>query len=264
MPAHDPHRDREPEPRAAGLPLGGEEGLEDPVHDLRGDAHTVVAHADAHPVPILFDLFSGNPDATRLATGIAAHQRVARVEDQIEEDLLQLLTPRMQDRQLLGQVELDLDALLLDPPRHEAERPADDLRDVHGAHAFLAIASEVQQVTHDRGDALGLGDDVVDQFLVVVAVLNELRAVEDRVDRVVDLVRDAGGEFADRGEAFGLHQHRRHLLAIGDVAHDADEFDALPLPHLADRNLTGEGLAIRAAAHDTPHFAIARGSPSRR
>ena len=63
----------------------------------------------------------------------------------------------------------------------------------------------------------------------------ELQVSEHALKRVVELVRDAGDELAERGELLGLRQALLHLLAFGlqlrlrrQVA--GDEHVACPLP----------------------------------
>ena len=42
----------------------------------------------------------------------------------------------------------------------------------------------------------------------------------NRRERIVDLMRDAGGEGSRRREALGLEQLVQHFVAMGDVAQD--------------------------------------------
>ena len=65
-------------------------------------------------------------------------------------------------------------------------------------------------------------------------VEHELGAADDRLQRVVDLVRDAGNQLADRREPLAVHELVAQREVFGHVALDADEMrDAAGL--VADR-----------------------------
>ena len=56
---------------------------------------------------------------------------------------------------------------------------------------------------------------VVDRVLVLAAeVAQDLQRVQDRAERRVDLVRDAGGEAAERRQTIGPHQAGLALLEL--------------------------------------------------
>ena len=73
----------------------------------------------------------------------------------------------------------------------------------------------------------------------------ERREVVDEIERVLDLVGDAGGQLAQRGELLGLHQAvLRGLQILQRLRQFAGAgFDALEQPHVLDRDhgLVGEG-----------------------
>ena len=53
--------------------------------------------------------------------------------------------------------------------------------------------------------------------------MHQLDAADDRLQRVVDLVRDAGDQLADRRQPLAVHELIAQLQLVGDVALDADE-----------------------------------------
>ena len=83
---------------------------------------------------------------------------------------------------------------------------------------------------------------------------HELREREDPAERVVDLVRDAAGELADRRHLLGLEQPPRHLALLGDVLEDDDDAPSSPRTGTSGRPRSGRAkrsLALRAAAGGT-------------
>ena len=84
----------------------------------------------------------------------------------------------------------------------ERQQVSDDLS---GAHRFLAHQLEVGAVGR-----LGI-------------VQHQFRAADDRLERIVDLVRDARDQLADRGEPLAVHELVAEPQILGDVALDADE-----------------------------------------
>src|SRR5207249_336709 len=100
----------------------------------------------------------------------------------------------------------------------------------------LSFAREGEQVAHDAGSALRLGENRLEaaaERLVRGRTRREaLGAAEDRRERVVQLVRDAGDRLAERGHLLGLEEllidvavFVIQLLPLADIAHqrlDAD------------------------------------------
>ena len=124
------------------------------------------------------------------------------------------------------------DALLVGAQR---ERLAHDLVDVDHRARRLPLARERQQVADDARGALGFAEDGLEAAAHRVVERRALREAlgpaEDRRERVVQLVRDAGDRLAERGHLLGLQQLVVdvarlvvELLALADVAHE--RFDA--------------------------------------
>ncbi len=55
---------------------------------------------------------------------------------------------------------------------------------------------------------------------VVGAALDELQAARDGLQHVVEVVRDAAGELADRGQAATLPETRVHVVVVGQRLRD--------------------------------------------
>jgi hypothetical protein len=107
--------------------------------------------------------------------------------------------------------------------------------------------NHLQVVTHLLGEVMGVGVQA-----------HELDAGRDHPDRIVDLVRDAGGQGSERGELLGLG-HRggqgRHLPAfarfeIRQDAHAGGDPEERGKPHDDVRNFA---LERRPADDDVGH-----------
>ena len=98
----------------------------------------------------------------------------------------------------------------------------------------LALASEREQVADDAGGAFGFGEDGLEPAahrLFERALREPFGPAEDRRERVVQLVRDAGDRLPERRHFLGLQQlvvdvarFVVQLLALADVADE--RFDA--------------------------------------
>ena len=113
--------------------------------------------------------------------------------------------------------------------RAQRERLADDLVQVDHRARGVALARERQQVADDLRGALRLAQDGLEaalRLLVDRSLREPLGPGQDRRERVVQLVRDAGDRLAERGELFRLQQLVIQIarlilepLALADVAH---------------------------------------------
>ena len=83
---------------------------------------------------------------------------------------------------------------------------------------------------------------------IVRMLVEELQGGAEVSERVVDLVREAGGDHPDRREPVGLHELRLHGLDLGDVEQRPREPDRSTHPvHLGE-----PGLAVRGHPPDRP------------
>ena len=125
------------------------------------------------------------------------------------------------------------DALLVGAHR---QRFTHHLVDVHPGPGRVPLARERQEVPHDPGGSLRLVEDDVEAALgrgVGGALRQPLRPGEDRRERVVQLVRDAGHRLAERGELLGLQRLVVEVLRL--------IVDLLPLADVANEGLDAEG-----------------------
>src|SRR5262245_28173399 len=130
----DPERDREPEPGADADRLGGEERIEDPLDVLGRDAVAVVAEAQQDAAALQLAVHA---DVTAVA------DRLARVDEEVEEQLLEALRLALERGQALAR-DLDRRAARRLQPRH-ARRLLDEIADVRD----LALAAAgVRELAH--------------------------------------------------------------------------------------------------------------------
>src|SRR5437867_7255503 len=202
---------REPEPRPAAHVLGGEEGVEDAAEDGGRDAGPVVADRDAHRVALGA---RHDPDATR------ARDRVAGVGEQVHEHLVELARVAL-DGGERAVIAMDGDALA--PARlEEAKRHLEPLVQGDRLARGLAEPGDAAQVLrdrrrarrparHDAGQLLGLAERPprvrrgAGRRLLETA--GERRdAVRDEAHGVVDLMRHAGDQAAERGHLLGVDE----------------------------------------------------------
>src|SRR5438270_1747719 len=244
--------DGESETGAAPDLLGREERVEDALAYLHGDALPRVAHLDRDRAA-LFRLAAQRAERERAAL----RHRVHSVLGEDDDGLLQLPHVAGDERQALGQLDInpDVDAALL--VREQTRRRLDDFGEVDGRVLGGSRAAEVQQAVRNLLGAEGLAADELKVFAQVSdararavdalgdARLQRLGARRDGRERVVDLVDDARRQPPDRRELLGARHGAVGLDARGDVLADRDDVrDLLAVrPH---RHFADEPVARRA------------------
>ena len=121
----------------------------------------------------------------------------------------------------------ELDALVRVRAPHEVDGGADDVFERDRLTFLGVLAREVEQRAHDL---LDLEAGLLDQLEPLVRLRaglglleQELGQAEDREQRVVDLVRDAGGELADRRELAALDELLVDAPLLRQVGDDAEQ-----------------------------------------
>ncbi len=185
------------------------------------------------PSPVSLDL-----DDHRLVVGVraqrepaAARHGVARVQDQVEEHLLDAVLVAAHRRHAIGQLAPDADAravqLVLDQRQHVGQH----LVDVDLLELGAARAREVEQAVDDLGRAEALLLDLLEHLLARVVLLElpaqQLGVGRDAGERCIHLVRDARRQQAHRGHLLGVLQLLLEPHARGDVVEDQDRAAAL-------------------------------------
>jgi hypothetical protein len=240
---HDALADRETEPRTEARRLGREERIEDPRQQLARDPTPGVA--DREPYTSVVGL--GDRDADLVGVRRAVGDRVRRIDDQVEHDLQE---PRLatEHQAIAGVVAYHPRALPDLVRRHRERRVGHRGQCDRLAHRVVG-AREPSEPTDDLGDAaravLRSAERGVERRAVGVVEGTHLGDPPSREgearrhvgERVVDLVRDAAGERAERRELAADHQLLLQLPRLRDV---------LRRPHDLPRR------TIRAAEHAHP------------
>ena len=159
------------------------------------------------PAPVSATSTTACPPSTRVAIVSQPPLRhgVARVEEQVQEDLLQLVLDAAHDQRVGGEARLRTWTL---PLRNwcsssESTSAMTALQVDRRRSSVCARPRQVEQAVDDLGGAERLPLDLLEQLgprVVRIGALEQhLREARDAGQRRVHLVRDAGGEQADRG-----------------------------------------------------------------
>ena len=210
----------DPEAEAgAALAFGGEEGLAETALHLDWDAGAVVADRDADAEDAGIGPVARAAEAETQAT--VEGRRLDGIRDEVGEHLTHFARI---DEGFERAIVLALDAkiFLHDAAAVEGEHFFEELVDV-GADGAGGFAGEVEGLAADLRDALQLtlreGEVVDNDGGQVLFFTEQIEQVGDRLERVVDLVRDGGGEAADGDELLIFAEHDggaiEFLLGVG-------------------------------------------------
>jgi hypothetical protein len=149
-----------------------------------------------------------HPRLDRQGATLRGH-RIAPVDDQVHDDLLELSAVGAGEAGAVVHPELQRHLLADDPPEH-ARQIAHDARDVDDLVRDHLGAAECEQPVRQTCSVAAGGEDLVDERARGVARREASRDQlgvrrEDRGE-VVEVVRDAPGEAAERVEHLGLQE----------------------------------------------------------
>ncbi len=226
---HDAVARRQPEAGPLPFFLRGEKWLEDVLLHLRRHARAGVGHRELHVlagghfidgikiVHEIGDVFGRDRD--RAALG----HRVARIDAEIEQHLLELPRVGLEPPDFRAELRHDLDVLADHAPQHFFH-VAHRVVDVDDAQKERLPAAEGEELVRERSrEVRRLADfrEVLEHPLPLVDLPDDQVAVpEDRGEDVVEVVRDPAREPADRVHLLRLEQLLLEPLALGDVARD--------------------------------------------
>ena len=151
----DAPAERQPEARPLARGLRGEERIEDLPLDIRGDAGAGVRDGQLEPRP---GRIQSRRDLDPTEGGLAAH-RLMGIGDEVHEHLVELMGIGPEHRQLVGQVQDDLDAVRPKLVAQQLDRVPDDLVELRLAPLGRVLARHGQEIPHDPGAALRGGPD---------------------------------------------------------------------------------------------------------
>ena len=251
---------REPEARALALRLGGEERLEDLLDQLRRHAASGVGDGEHHVAAGRHLLVAAGVVVVEEGVGeldgelAAARHRVAGVDREIEHRGLDLDRIDESVPEPAGEHGLDLDRLA-DCAAHHVVHAGDEPAHIDDLGLERLTAPEGEQLLGElrparharhgvRHAALGalVADDVPGE---------QLQVSGHDLEQVVEVVRDAAGELADRLEFLSLGEFRLGAPALVDLGDDPRleafvQMTQLLLGALAMRDLAGERVGMLA------------------
>ena len=154
----------------------------------------------------------------------ASRHRVARVDREIDDHLLELSRIGADRTELGVEHRQQLDVLADQAPQHHVHVGDDGVEVEHPGLQDLPAAEREQLPGERRGARGGLLDllGVASQARVVLAGDEELAVAGDGGQQVVEVVRDATGEPADRFHLLGLAELVLELLLQRQVTDDRD------------------------------------------
>ena len=210
---HDAVADREPEPRPLPNRLRREERLEDAGQGVGRDPGSGVR--DGHSHPSLVGVEANGDTPLR-----AARERLLGIEHEVQEHLLELGGVPAHERDGGGGLAHQRDAADAERILPEHQDPGDDVAQVHQSHLARARADEGLQLADDLCRLHGAGADLVhalQMFRIERPATQELGLTHDDGERIVDLVRHAAHELADRGELARLQEPFLRRLDLADT-----------------------------------------------
>ena len=202
--------------------LGGEEGLEDFLLDVRGHARAAVHDLEPDAVPVWLVPRRHRDPAWRRVTP----HGIVRVREQVDQHLMELVLIRPQHRKVGAEIENDLDAVGLELVREQLHGAAHHLVQPDAPALGLLLARQRQEVADDPDAAIAGLEDLVgapDHLRIRRFLAKQLGLARQGGERIVQLVRDARQERAHRRDLLALQQ------ALGPLADGGLERAVVPL-----------------------------------
>jgi hypothetical protein len=159
----------------------------------------------------------------RMRTGELFGERVAGVDQQVEQNLMQVAAVEEERGQAGRYVVLELDAAV-ERMAHEIGVGLDDGAEIELLGLVFALAAEGEEPAREIGRTAG---GVGDHFQVVAQTghvrplgMEQIGIEQDRREQIVELVGNAADELADGAQAAALGDLRVLLFALGHILHE--------------------------------------------
>ena len=227
---------RQSEARAFPDFLGGKKGLEDLFLQLRRNAGAGVGDLEQ-------DIFGrrqqrflergafGRRDIARAERDLAAlRHRVARIDHEIDHDLLELVEVSLHQPEIASVLEFETDLLAGEAP-HQHLQVGQQVVDLQHLRPQGLPARERQQLPHETRRAIGVLLDLHDvlegRIGGPVIVQQQIGIADDRSEHIVEVMRHAAGQLADRLHLLRLREillQRALLGRVERVEHHAARF----------------------------------------
>ena len=244
----DAEADRQAEPRALAHRLGREEGLEHAACRAGRHARPVVGDLEKCPAVVL-------PRANRDRPCRSGRpHRVLGVQQQVHDDLLHLLPVGDDERHVHRVLLQHRDGARAVVERSERERRSRHIVEIRDRALERLAAREEEQAVNDLRRAARVGANLLEVRAHVWARLRvdqQLAESHHRLQRVVDLVRDAGDELPHRRQPLAVNQLFLQPAFLGDVLLHRDDVRRPPvrIDDRRDRRAHRKRGAVLARAH---------------
>ena len=196
----------------------------------------------------------------------AGRHRVARVDDEVGQQLLELAGVGL-DRAEPGREHRRHRDVLADEPRQHRLDVGDDRVERERLGLPLRFAAEREQLAREargaRGGLRDLADIVGDRMRGPEILAREVGVGADHGEDVVEVMRDAAGELADRVHLLRLSQLIFELARLRHVDGDADHREPAVELDRVRADVDVEDSAVFAAVSTQAEMARAAGSSSR-
>ena len=156
----------------------------------------------------------------------AIRHGIARIDGEIDDHLLELVDVDLDQAEIAAMHDLELD-LLAEQPAEQIAEIGDDIGERQDFRAQRLAARESQKLAHQIGGAIGVLLDVHDvgEGRIGRPVLGEqqIGEADDGGQHIVEVMRDAAGQLADRLHLLALRQLHFERLVLGLVEGKDDE-----------------------------------------
>ena len=251
MALHDAVADGKSEPGPLPHRLRREERLEDAGQDVGRDARSGVRDGHSHPS---FLAMEANGDAALRA----ARERLLGIEHEVQEHLFELGGVSAHERDSGPDLAHHRDAPDAERILAQCHDARDDVAQVHQGHLARARTDEGLQLADDLRRLHAARVDPIhalDMVRIDEPAGQKLGLTHDDGERIVDLVRHAAHELADRGE---LARLQKLLLRRLDLADARGELGVEAGILERQRRVVGEGLGQVDLLHgELPSLRIA-------
>src|SRR5260370_4765487 len=199
---------REPEPQTARL--GRVEWLEDMLSGPRRKSRTRISHCDEHATGLRF--FRADQQVPRTVAGFA--HRLDRVDDQVQDYLLQLHPISCNERQVLRGLHVHRDTVLHGFAAGELNHLADCSADLQAILPRRRLHYEVANPVDDLARPLAIVDDTSERLprlfqirrLTIQPAPRRAGVTDARRDGLFHFMGDPGRELPYSGDAAGVRQ----------------------------------------------------------
>lgn len=218
--AHDAADNHETETGAHAA--GGEEGLEEAIEVLGGDAFAGISETDAH-----FEVVESGFHRQGATVG----HGLASVADEVVKSLLHLIAIQWHGGDVGAKGGLHGDVMLVEFRLQKAQGFQDQFSDHHRLQLRLSGADGGQKLADDEVEAFDFGERHVEVLLqfgtgrphFAQSAFEQLQVDGEGVEGVAELVGDAGGEHGEGADALALDFFLGQLARLGDVTDQHDE-----------------------------------------